>query len=317
MAAVEVVLIAVNQQDIASTNQAVRLRELDAWTKGPLFEDLMTFSLQHLRMVYLPNGLLFEDHLDRRWFTSTGERVTEVIFPSRHAAASGQASLTLHPIGVPHLDEGSVGPYGGFGGSAPPPSTRLAPWWRLLLERATDHADVEGFDLSLEVTHHGPYLETPCLFIEVGSTEATWGHTGAANLLAEIIRDGLLNQTLNIPWNEDEHAGQLVLITLGGGHYAPRANALASIEGVWLGHMLATYALPFTRDGEDVGGAWKQSMKAAIASTRQSFPGGQVVCSMDKKAFKGWQRQAIRAYLEDQNIPLLTRKQFQERMNNR
>ena len=175
----------------------------------------MTFSLQHLRMVYLPNGLLFEDHLDRRWFTSTGERVTEVIFPSRHAAASGQASLTLHPIGVPHLDEGSVGPYGGLGGSAPPPSTRLASWWRLLLERATNHADVEGFDLSLEVTHHGPFLETPCLFIEVGSTEATWGHTGAANLLAEIIRDGLLNRALNIPWNEDEHGGQLVLITLG------------------------------------------------------------------------------------------------------
>ena len=109
MAAVEVVLIAVNQQDIASTNQGDRLRELDAWSEGPLFEDLMTFSLQHLRMVYLPNGLLFEDHLDRRWFTSTGERVTEVIFPSRHAAASGQASLTLHPIGVPHLDEGVSG----------------------------------------------------------------------------------------------------------------------------------------------------------------------------------------------------------------
>ena len=56
MAAVEVVLIAVNQQDIASTNQGDRLRELDAWSEGPLFEDLMTFSLQHLRMVYLPNG---------------------------------------------------------------------------------------------------------------------------------------------------------------------------------------------------------------------------------------------------------------------
>jgi hypothetical protein len=33
---------------------------------------------------------------------------------------------------------------------------------------------------------------------------------------------------------------------------------------------------------------------------------------MDKKAFRGWQRQAIRDYLLTQNIPLLTTKQILE-----
>ena len=55
---------------------------------------------------------MFEkDHLDLRWQQATGEVVDEVIFPSRHSAASGQASLTLHPIGVMQL--GRHPPYGG------------------------------------------------------------------------------------------------------------------------------------------------------------------------------------------------------------
>ena len=78
--------------------------------------------------------------------------------------------------------------------------------------------------------------------------------------------------------------------------------------------MLATYALPFEQTEQGVGGAWKQAMDAAIRTTRQTFPGGVLVCSMDKKAFRGWQRQAIREYLVEHSIPLLTSKQIKERL---
>ena len=310
----EVILIAVNQQDIASTNQADALRNMDAWKQRASVENNPAYELKHLRMLYLPNGLLFEDHLDKRWEAATGECVSEIIFPSRHVAASGQPSLTLHPIGVPHLPIEEQGPYGGHGGHAPPPSTRLASWWKMLLEQAPKDASVKDFDLSLEVTHHGPTVNVPCLFIEVGSTEATWGHEGASRVLANIMREGLL-QAPEDEWNEAKHAGELVLVTLGGGHYAPRANQLAALDGVWLGHMLATYALPFDQSSEGkITGTWKQSILAALAATRRSFPGGELICSMDKKAFRGWQRQAIRDLLEDEGIPLLTTKQIKARL---
>ena len=179
---------------------------------------------------------------------------------------------------------------------------------------APSDPSVEGFDLSLEVTHHGPTVGVPCLFIEVGSTDATWGHEGAARLLAKLIHDGLL-ESENDAWDVDKHGGQLVLVTLGGGHYAPRANQLAAREGVWLGHMLATYALPFEQaENGDVLGTWKQSIEAGLEATRTSFPGGDIVCSMDKKAFKGWQRQAIRAHLESVGVPLLTTHQIKQRI---
>lgn len=310
-----VILIAVNQQDIASTNQANALRQMDDWSERPPVEDNPAYAFKHLRMLYLPNGLLFEDHLETRWEKATGERVSEIIFPSRHVAASGQPSLTLHPIGVPHLPMGEQGPYGGHGGGAPPPSPRLASWWKRLLHQGKSDTSVEGFDLSLEVTHHGPTVSVPTLFIEVGSTEATWGHQGAANLLATIMREGLLH-TSGDTWVEQKNAGELVLVTLGGGHYAPRANQLAALDGVWLGHMLATYALPFEQTSEgEVSGSWKQSILAALEATRRSFPGGELVCSMDKKAFKGWQRQAIRDLLEVEGVPLLTTKQIRAKLN--
>jgi D-aminoacyl-tRNA deacylase len=312
-----VVLIAVNQRDIASTNQADVLLRLDPWVRSAPFEGHPTHSYRHLRMVHLPDGLLFEDHLDRRWFAHCGETVDEVIFPSRHVAASGKASLTLHPIGTPHLESGEIGRFGGHGGRAPPPSTRLAGWWKLLRQRAALSTEVDGFDLSLEVTHHGPHLEVPCLFIEVGSTEATWGHQGAADLLAHIIRDSLLSDEDTTLWSPVRNKGETVIVTLGGGHYAPRANLLASLEGVWLGHMLATYALPFEQAEGEVAGTWRQAIDAALDSTRRSFPNGDIVCSMDKKAFRGWQRQAIRDHLESINVPLLTSKGVVERAGKR
>jgi hypothetical protein len=70
--------------------------------------------------------------------------------------------------------------------------------------------------------------------------------------------------------------------------------------------MLATYALPFTKDESgNIGGMWENSIRKAIAATKLGFPGGEVICSMDKKAFKGWQRQAIRELLDELSVPLL------------
>ena len=49
----EVILIAVNQQDIASTNQADALRNMDAWKQRASVENNPAYELKHLRMLYL------------------------------------------------------------------------------------------------------------------------------------------------------------------------------------------------------------------------------------------------------------------------
>ena len=313
----QVSIIAVNAGDIASLNQAKYLLEKLPWKSLGEVEGKAAYKLSDARMWIFDNGILFEDNIDKRWLNCTGEVVKEVIFPSRHAAASGKPSLTLHPIGVPHLDKGEQPKFGGKAGHAPPPSTRLASWWKMLRNNTKDTELANRFELTLEVTHHGPWLEVPAMFIEIGSTEQDWPNTDAAELLSEIIAEGMaLNGGASIGlWDPVSNAEELVLVTLGGGHYAPRANKLAALEGVWLGHMLATYALQFVKpedENESPGGTWQQAIDSAINATRQAFPNGRVVCSMDKKAFRGWQRQAIRDYLLQESIPLLTTKQIIE-----
>ena len=310
-------ILAVNKADIASYNQAKILLAKFDWQPLGLIEEKDAYSLNKTRMWIFDDSILLEDNIDLRWQSATDEIVTEVIFPSKHVAASGKPSLTLHPIGVTHLDKGSEPPFGGKSGFAPPPSTRLAAWWKEFQKRAFDTDIAERFELTLEVTHHGPWLNVPSLFIEIGSTKNDWPDMDAANFLAGIIASGMgLDGGSQIGvWDEKKNSGDLVLITLGGGHYAPRANKIASMDGVWLGHMLATYSLPFEKplvEGELPRGTWCQSISAAINSTRAAFPGGDIVCSMDKKAFKGWQRQAIRDHLSKNQIPLLTTKKIVE-----
>ena len=307
----EVVLIAVNSDDIASTNQAKFLLENNPWERRDDVESHLSYTIGNVRMWFLPKRILWEDHLDQRWRNATGEDVTEVIFPSRHAAVSGQPCLTLHPIGVPHHPIGEEPPFGGRSGFAPPPNPRIASWWRLLHKKWKKRA-IPEFSLSLEVTHHGPILDVPALFIEVGSTEPYWPNEEAAKLLAEIIGEGLgfENNFSNSAWTP-ENIGEPVLMTLGGGHYAPKANKLALEENVWLGHMLANHSLPFGSQ-EDPGILWKQSIDAVLSSTKKAFPGGKVVCNVEKKSFKGWQRQLIYEHLDSVGIEVVRTNAFLE-----
>ena len=126
------------------------------------------------------------------------------------------------PIGVPHHPLGEEPPFGGQGWICSPPNSRIAPWWRLLHKKWSKQA-IPDFSLSLEVTHHGPVLDVPALFIEVGSTEPYWPNENAAQLLAEIITEGLSLNGSNesYSWSESNET-EPVLITLGGGHYARR-----------------------------------------------------------------------------------------------
>ena len=305
-----VTLVIISSGDIASVNQGKALLNKGQWLKIDDIEQCPAYSLLHVRMWWLPDGCLWQDDLDKRWEINFEEEVDEVIFPSRHSAASGQACLALHPIGTMQIPVGEIPEYGGKAADCPPPSPRLAPWWRELNRVASD---MEGFSLSLETTHHGPWLNTPCLFIEIGSTAENWPHLGAAELLADIIWRGLaLDGGEGIgAWNGTD----LVVITIGGGHYAPRGNKLGLLENVRIAHMLATYSLPFEKtetEGEKPGGMWEQSIRSALIATKKAYPGGDIVASLEKKSFKGWQRQAIRELLLELDLPLLRTKAITE-----
>ena len=45
------------------------------------------------------------------------------------------------------------------------------------------------YDITLETTHHGPVLQKPTLYVEIGSTEDRWSDRIAARVWAETITE--------------------------------------------------------------------------------------------------------------------------------
>ena len=159
----------------------------------------------------------------------------------------------------------------------------------------------DEFSVSFETTHHGPWLTSPSLFIEIGSTEEKWGHEVAASVLADVIISGLnLDGDSGIPIINPKK----IVFCLGGGHYAPQPMRLSD-KGITIGHMLASYSLNIEKqESSEISKneAWKLVILSAYNSTKRSNPDSEVWAYLDRKSFKGWQRKKIRNFLLEQGI---------------
>jgi len=88
-------------------------------------------------------------------------------------------------------------------------------------------------EVTLEVTHHGPYLEKPCFFIEIGSDEKNWQNKEAGKIISEVILNLLKNNNNNYK----------VAFGIGGPHYANTFNRRTLTTDIALGHICPKYQL--------------------------------------------------------------------------
>ncbi len=111
----EVSLLIVSQPDIASTVQGDALLARGGWTEVATVENGRSWAhnSKPVHLWWFPGRILMEDNLDISNSKDSGVHVREVIFLSRHFAASGITSLTLHVIGV--QGESQVGETAEFG----------------------------------------------------------------------------------------------------------------------------------------------------------------------------------------------------------
>ena len=316
-----IVLLIVSAPDIGSTIQGDALLSRGGWKKQEIVEggDTWINGNGRVHLWWFPNKVLDEDNLDQRYTTLTGEKVDEVIFLSRHYAASGQPSLTLHVIGVPGESPlGERAEFGGIKGSVVPPNTRFASWYRRMYEAGVKHNLTPEFDLTIETTHHGPCLSVPTMFVEIGSSESHWGRKDAAEAWADVIYDGLgLNGDGELGnWetlSDDEKLNSKIMLGIGGGHYAPRHTDVIRKTDCWAGHQIASYSLDMIKpdvenwDGTSdpyPKGQWSHAIKECLKSTKKAFPKGNIIAHLDRKSFKGWQRQSIKRLCQELNLPI-------------
>jgi D-aminoacyl-tRNA deacylase len=301
-----VTLLLASRGDVASVNLHDAVLRLGGWGEAVEMEHgtVRTHSQRPAHLLLIDQLHIKADGIDAIHEEETGQTVDEVLVLSRHVSASQTPALTLHAIGVPgETPHGEPGQAGGLKGAVVPPSPRFAPLYRAMLDLARARGLDEEFDLTLEATHHGPLLERPTLYIEIGSTIEQWERREAADVWAEVISRNLgLSGQPPVEWQP----GGDVMIGLGGGHYAPRHKAVLSESELWAGHILANYALPFEEpDGDSApAGAWRHSLEVSVRATREAFPGGNLFAHLDRKSFKAWQRSAILELLSELDVPV-------------
>ena len=224
-------LIIASNSDSASINLRERLLEMSSWKKcgthdnndmWELTETSGDFCLKGTHLISINQIHIHAEQIDEIFEKEHNVKIDNIIFLSRHKAASRKPSLTVHPIG-----NWGEAEYGGIEGKITPAYPKIM----TSLLRKIKENQIKGFDVCFEATHHGPLLKTPTLFLEIGSTELEWENkTPAKALIKSLLEVKYLN-------------GKNVL-GIGGGHYTPRFTEAALTHKVSFGHMVANYGVP-------------------------------------------------------------------------
>ncbi|MDO8467338.1 MAG: D-aminoacyl-tRNA deacylase [Nanoarchaeota archaeon] len=178
------------------------------------------------------------------------EKYDFIIFASKHQSSSGEKSLCVHAPG----NFGAEAKYGGVPGKVCPASGIFNKFiFEKLHKVAKEHNLDKKYKITMEATHHGPLINKPCVFIEVGSSENEWKDLSACFVIAETIKETIESFQDN-PYGE-------VAIAIGGPHYCPSFNNIQLKSNVAISHVIAEYNFPIT----------EEKIKEAIAKTTEDY----------------------------------------------
>ncbi|MEX0921101.1 MAG: D-aminoacyl-tRNA deacylase [Candidatus Pacearchaeota archaeon] len=158
-----------------------------------------------------------------------------IIFASKHSSKSKEKSLCVHAPGNWRFAD-----HGGEKGRVCKTSALLLKQMFISLNENKKKFNLKDYKVTMEATHHGPLIEKPCLFIEVGSTEEEWTHKKASFVIAKTISETIENFKEN-PYSE-------VAIAIGGPHYCPNFNKIQLNSNVAISHVVSSYAFPLTEE---------------------------------------------------------------------
>lgn len=163
------------------------------------------------------------------------EKYDFIIFASKHESEKKERSLTIHAPGNWRSAE--------FGGEFGKVCRASALFQKFLFERLHQNAEkfhLRDYSITLEATHHGPLINKPCVFIEIGSSEEEWRDRKAAFVIAATIRDAIQEFEPN-PYRE-------IAIGIGGPHYCPNFNKIQLNSNFALAHIIPQYVCPITSE---------------------------------------------------------------------
>ena len=201
-------IIIASRNDLAGMNIVENLKKLGCKTKIEIIE----------------GDLITAENIDKKYQTDF------IIFASRHKSEKETKTLSVHSIG--NFNDAK------FGGKPGTLCLSNALINKVFFKKLNEIAKKENsdYELTMEATHHGPCIETPSLFIEIGSTEKQWKDKKAGKIIAETIINSV-NEKL-----EDCK----IAFGIGGPHYCPSFNKIQLGDKIAISHVISAYSFPLT-----------------------------------------------------------------------
>ena len=285
------VLIISSTEDPASINIKKGLLEQSSWDEIDMFYNNSVYKNSNMNdvvIVTINDRLIKHENLDKEIKEKLGIEPKQAIYISRHRSKTGEPTLTTHPIGNYGKAE-----FGGKTKYLPKSSPRMMTHILRTLKKNADNAKLYH-KVCLEVTHHGPYLEIPALFAEVGSTEEEWNKIEPANIVAKTILEVLESYH----YEEDFPDDIPVLLGVGGGHYAPRFTDVILEKKAAFGHMIPRCHI-------DAGNIDYETIEKAIQKTPNVK-----YAYLHRKSLKKAQIREYRQWFEKRGIPAISSKEL-------
>lgn len=231
-------LILASKQDLAGMNIAEQLLK---FRKNPI-SGIISKDEKFFDVFIVDDSILYEKNLNL-------DKISEydfVIFASKHKSEKNEKALTVHAPGNFSFEEPK------FGGQPRKVCKTSAIFQKQIFQKLKENAEkavLKKYDVTMEATHHGPLINKPCLFIEIGSTEIEWKDKRAGFAVAKTISEAIYEFKEN-KYNE-------IAIGLGGGHYCPEFNKIQLNSNVAISHVIPKYISPITE--EIIKEAWKKT----------------------------------------------------------
>lgn len=151
-----------------------------------------------------------------------------VVFLSRHKSESGTPTLSVHTPG--NLSSAELGGILRKVSISPANAMRSALCAMASL-RGKMHLD---YEVSYECTHHGPSLDVPAMFVELGSSPVQWNDLWAAKAVAQAAIEAILGFDVR---------STAAVLGIGGPHYNAKFTRMALDGELAFGHMIPKYAI--------------------------------------------------------------------------
>ncbi len=222
------ILLAHSARDPAGMNIADKVLKEYAFMKTDLtFQETCIYTAE-FRNQRVDSITLRDESVNAQNLPESFPSAELIVFLSRHSSQSGKPTLSVHTPG--NLGKADLGGLPNTVSVSPAASMQTA---LTVLNNAKEEMKLE-YEVSYECTHHGPSLQVPTMFVELGSSEKQWHDQNAAMAVAKAAVETI---------SDFGKSKETAVLGIGGTHYNQKFTRI-SLEGkAAFGHMIPKYAL--------------------------------------------------------------------------